>query len=74
MVFEVFRSGPPLLVSLARHLGLFDLWFLALLSLGLVTMEKMKTRGAILSACMAYALILSLLVGVDLLTGGGGHG
>ena|SRR2546425_1020566 len=67
LFFEPFRSGPPVLVSLSRHLGLFEVWLVILLGIGLVEMRRMPVRLAALTASLAYGLVLLLLVGVDLL-------
>src|SRR3989442_1165795 len=67
LFFEPFRSGPPLLVSLSRHLGLFEVWLVILLGIGLVETRRMSARAAALTASLAYGLVLLLLVGGDLL-------
>lgn len=69
LAFELFRTGPPVVVSLARHVGVFQIWFVILVAIGLVTMEKMKTKSAAVAAAAAYLCMVGLLVGVDLLAG-----
>jgi cyanate permease len=65
--FELFRSGPPLLVSVARHLGIFEVWFVVLLAVGLVEMTRVKVRSAALTAGVTYAMVLIAVVTMDLL-------
>jgi len=66
--FELFRSGPPVLVSVARHLGVFEVWFVVLLAIGLVEMTRVRMRVAALTAGATYGVVLIALVAVDLLT------
>jgi len=65
--FEVFRSGPPVLVSVARHLGVFEVWFVVLLVIGLVEMTRVRIRSAALTAGVTYGVVLIGLVAIDLL-------
>jgi hypothetical protein len=64
--FEVFRSGSPVLVSVARHVGLFEVWFVVLLVIGLVEMARVKVRSAALTAAVTYGLVVIGLVTMDL--------
>jgi hypothetical protein len=54
------------LVSVARHVGLFEVWFVVLLVIGLVEMARVKVRSAALTAAVTYGLVVIGLVTMDL--------
>jgi hypothetical protein len=53
LLFERFRTGPRILVSLASHLGLFDVWFVVLMAIGLHALVGARARIAAATAVAA---------------------
>ena len=57
----------PLLVSVLARTGIFQMWFVVLLVVGLTLMERMRRGPAVMTAMLAYGVPLALGVGFDLL-------
>ena len=47
--------------------GIFQMWFVVLLVVGLTLMERMRRGPAVMTAMLAYGVPLALGVGFDLL-------
>jgi hypothetical protein len=66
--FDAFVGDPSALLGvIARHLGVFDVWSIALATVGLMTLERLPRRLAILTSCATVLFFEGVVIGLELL-------
>lgn len=66
--FDAFVGDPgTVLGTVTRHLGVFDLWTIALATVGLMTLERLPPRLAAVTACATVLFFEGVVIGLELL-------